>query len=296
MPKSNTWRALSALPALTPTPITKPAPVEKPTIFDKAREGELDKQLGQIHDRAEGKTEAALAQKEVPSAKLDSFDSAFAKTYDFLHSTEAEKSTQRDASKLVETVRENAKKFGVALDDQAALEAAMRLEERQSAEAVQAGERGPLADHMRSAFRDSSPVESAKWFSQVKANFEQDPIGTLAYLAAQTGMSPLQAAQAIAQRFGNQAPQQQQFQSRQQAEAAVMAMIDRVVPELENFSGLEGEIEEVLGSAAFKRTGNYESDLKAAYKEARRRDAKLSKDDRMEKSMRRIYDKNMKRA
>jgi hypothetical protein len=281
------------LEALGVNPNPEPAVEEKPGLFEKAREKELDDKLGKIHDRAENRTETVLAQKDVPSARVDDFDSAFAKTYDFLNAPEAEKATQRDASKLIETVRENAKRFGVTLSDEAALKAAMDLEREQGAEA--ASEIAPVADHMRSAFKDSSPVESAKWFSQVKANFDQDPIGTLAYLGSQTGMHPMQVAQAIAQRFGHQ-PQQQQYQSRQQAEAAVVAMIERVVPTLENFSGLEGDIEEVLGSDAFKRTGNYESDLKAAYNEARRRNAKLSSEQRIDKSLRRIYDKNMKRA
>jgi hypothetical protein len=199
-----------AAAGIDPGTVTENPAAEKANLFDKSREGELNKKLGQIHDRAENRTEAALAQKDVPSAKVDSFDDAFAKTYDFLNAPESEKATQRDASKLIETVRENAKRFGVTLSDEAALKAAMDLENQQVAAA--ASEHAPVVEHMRSAFKDASPVEGARWFSQVASNFRQDPVGTIAYLAGQTGMSAMQVAQQLAHRFGNQ-PMQAQPQS-----------------------------------------------------------------------------------
>jgi hypothetical protein len=97
-----------------------PPPPE--TIFDHKGDKELTKELGATFDRAEAREDAVIANKDVPSARVDSFDQAFERTFVYLNATPAEKATQRDASKLVETVRENARRFGLELDDQAAFD------------------------------------------------------------------------------------------------------------------------------------------------------------------------------
>jgi len=151
-----------------------------------------------------------------------------------------------------------------------------------------ATEFGPAAEHLRSAFKDSSPVESAKFFRDVKAAADQDLAGTIAWMSQQYGLHPLQLAQQIAHRFGNQPAQQQ---SHAQAVAAVEAEIERTSKTLENFDRYEDDILDVLNGKQFKRTGNAGADLRSAYREAVKRDAKLSRDERIDKTLRRAYDK-----
>src|SRR5262245_14399165 len=81
-----------------------------------------------------------------------------------------------------------------------------------------------------------------------------------------------------------------------QVEAAVESMIDRVSKSIGDFGQFEEDIIGVLGSENFKRSGNYETDLKNAYKQARRNDAKLSKEQKMDKTMRRAFDKAQRRG
>lgn len=250
-----------------------PSPKEtKPTLFEKSREAELDAKLGKIHDKAEALSDAALTAKDVPSAKADSFDDAFAKTYDFLNASPTEKATLKNANDLVSQVRENAKRFGVELSDAEAFKAALDLENSQ-----RPSEHAPVVDHMKAAFKDSTPAESAQWVRQVRESFDVDPVYTLAYLAEQAGMHPAQVAAQMYQRYAGQ-PMQQQAQpqyTQAQVEQHVQGIIDQVAPTLPDFGRHEDDIVELLTSGAVRRTGNPEKDMKAAWKEAVRLDSKL---------------------
>jgi hypothetical protein len=149
---------------------------EKTGLFERSRDQELTDKLAKVHE-GHGQEDAVIAAKDVPSAKVDSFDAAFEQTYEFLNSSEADKASRRDAAKLVATVKENAARFGVTLSDQDALAAAMKLEEQQAAEA--ASEHAPVVDDMRAVFRDATPAERSRFFRQTAEAFRQDPIGTL---------------------------------------------------------------------------------------------------------------------
>ena len=95
-------------------PATEKVVEDKPSIFDESREFELRSSLGKIYDRNQAKAEKAEELQVVPSILPgDSTQTAMEKTWDFLHASPQQRATQRDASKLVETVRENAAKFGV---------------------------------------------------------------------------------------------------------------------------------------------------------------------------------------
>jgi hypothetical protein len=146
---------------------------------------------------------------------------------------------------------------------------------------------------MRSVYPDQSPVESAKFFADIKRSADQDLPGTVAWMAQQYGMHPMQVAQAIAQRYANAPVPQQPFeqQSEQRSAAAIQSMIDHAATQLEDFTALEEDMIDLLNSGKVKRTGNYQKDFVAAYNTAKKRDAKLSNEQRMEKSMRRIYDR-----
>jgi hypothetical protein len=65
---------------------------------------------------------------------------------------------------------------------------------------------------------------------------------------------------------------------------------------LPDFGRHEDDIVELLTSGAVKRTGNPEKDLRNAWKEAARRDAKLTADEKLDKSLRRTYDRANRRG
>src|SRR5262249_60055689 len=56
----------------------------------------------------------------------------------------------------------------------------------------------------------STPQESARYFRQTAESFRADPVGTLAHLASQVGLSPSHLVQEIAARSAQQIMQPQQ--------------------------------------------------------------------------------------
>jgi hypothetical protein len=175
---------------------------EKPTLFEQ--DDKLTQEFAKAFEKAEAKSERADEGRINPGAKIeeaprDSFTKAFEQTYDFLNSTKAEKAERLEAHRLVEQVKENAERFGVTLTDEQALSKAMDLERQQAT-----NDFAPAVEHLKSAFRDSSPVESAKFFSGVKRDLDSDPVGTLSWIAGQYGLHPMALAQQVAARFGGQ--------------------------------------------------------------------------------------------
>jgi hypothetical protein len=53
---------------------------------------------------------------------------------------------------------------------------------------------------------------------------------------------------------------------------------------------------ELLNTGAVRRTGDPQKDLKSAWKEAVRRDTKLTADEKLDKSLRRTYDRANRRG
>jgi hypothetical protein len=268
---------------------SKDKPEDRPTLFEKASDAKLTENLGAIYDKAEAKADAADEAKTVPTV-VKNIDDAFEATWNHINSSPAEKAELRNANKLVETARQQAAKFGVTLTDAEAFKAALDLENAQRAE--EAAGHAPVVDHMRSVYPDQNPVESAKFFADIKRSADQDLPGTVAWMAQQYGMHPMQVAQAIAQRYGNAPVPQQSFeQSQQRTVAAVQSMLDQAAETLPDLAQFEDEMIEIINSKSFKRTGNYQKDFLSAYNTAKKRDGKLTADQKLEKSLRRTYDR-----
>jgi hypothetical protein len=188
-------------------------------------------------------------------------------------------------------VKANAARFGLELTPEQAFQAAMQLEREQLQDAR--SQDAPALDHLRSVYPDQSPVESAKFFADIKRSADQDLPGTVAWMAQQYGMHPMQVAQAIAARYANAPVPQQSFeQSQHRAEAAVQSMIDKAAETLPDFPQYEEDMEELLRTGKVKRTGDYSKDFMRAYETAKRRAAKLTPDEKLDKSLRRVYDKS----
>ena len=262
-------------------------PDSKPTIFDHSGDAKLTSEMGKIFDKSTGKAQLADEQKTVPSVQPgDSLDSAFEKTWDHLHSTETQKATIADAHKLVEQVRENAARFGVTLTDEQAMSKAMELEyvQQQEAKAEAGNPYNGAAEAMRSVYKDHDPNQTATWFAQVKQSFDSDPIAATAWAAEQYGLTPLQLAQQIYQRYG-----QQQNQPTQQDVARVQAMVEQEYAQNPRMEELGDDILAELKSS--KLTGDRAADLRRAVQKAEAKSRKRSTSDRLGRSMESIYDR-----
>ena len=250
-------------------------------------------------DKADAKSSADDDRTTIPGIKPtrtdlygnlqpgNSLDTAFEKTYDFLHAPKGEQQTQRDAHRLMEQVKANAAKFGVELDQNTALWACMELEQKQADEArAQAGnEYAPAAEAMRSVYQDQDPNQTATWFRDVKQSFDRDPVAATAWAAEQYGMSPLQLAQQIYQRYG-----QQQNQPTQQDVNRLYGIVEQAYSQNPRMAELEDDVVAELNSS--KRSGDPAADLRRAVQKAEQKNRKRSSADRIEKSMRASYNRS----
>ena len=268
-------------------------PESKPSIFDNDADAKLTKEMGKVYDKSTAKDDFILGKRDVPSAKADNFNSAFESTYKWLNETpKAEQERMRDASALVDQVRDNAKKFGVELTEQEAMARAMELEYTLAQEAKEAAGNpyNGAAEAMRSVYKDHDPNETAQWFAQVKQSFDQDPIAATSWAAEQYGLSPLQLAQQIYQRYG-----QQESQPTQADVGRVQNIVEQAFAQNPRLEELNDDILNELKSESFKRSGDAAADLRWAVKRAEAKNRKRSTGDKIDRSMNATYSRMNKR-
>jgi DNA-binding transcriptional regulator YdaS (Cro superfamily) len=252
---------------------------QKPTIFDHGSDDKLTKELGKIFDKSEGKIEALHEAKDVPSAKTDSFDQAFESTWDHLHASPQERATVQDAHKLVETVRANAKKFGVELTDQQAMEAAWKLEQEQAT--APSNEYAQAEEAIRQHYPNEKPADIARAYADMETRLRQNPVAGVAKIANRLGIHPMQLAQQIALQYSGQA------QPSAADEAAVRGIVEQVYAQNPRMEELQDDVYEALKSS--KLTGDHATDLRRAYAKAVAKDKKRSSADRMGRTMEQVY-------
>ncbi len=276
----------------------KPA-VEKPGLFEHGSDAKLTKSMERVYDKAEAKDDFLLGAKDVPSAKADSFDDSFEKTFDWIEKSEPERTTLRDARGLLDTVRENARKFGVELSDEQAMNKAMELEQQQAAEAKaqQADPWQSAAAEIQKYYPTAKAPEIAAEYAKLEGRFRQDPVAGFSEMANGIGVHPVQLAQAVIAR--HQHPQyqhyqqQQQQQDYQQAVAALTNLVEQQYAANPRMAELAEDVVAELASA--KRSGDPAADLRRAVQKAEQKNRKRSTSDRIDRSMNATFDRVIKR-
>jgi hypothetical protein len=262
-------------------------PESKPTIFDHSGDAKLTSEMGKIFDKSTGKAQLADEQKTVPSiTPATSLDDAFEKTAEHIYSSKEQRATVADAHKLVEQVRDRAARFGVKLDDAQAMEAAMKLEETlaQEAKAQAADPWQPAAQEISQHYPGQAPHEIARGYAQLETRLRADPVAGVAEIANGIGMHPLQLAQNIFQRYG-----QQQNQPTQQDVNRLYGIVEQAYSQNPRMAELEQDVLDELG--ATKRSGDPAADLHRAVQKAEAKNRKRSTSDRMDRSMNAAYDR-----
>jgi DNA polymerase III delta prime subunit len=240
----------------------------------------VEKTMSDVWDKLERQEEK---KPEMPSIEGGRIAERMERSHEWLHLSKAEKKLQSDAAKDVSEMKAIAEKYGVSLAEAEAI--------KQTELMKSANEHAPAVEHLRGAFSGSTPVESAKWFRDTTEAFRRDPIATLAHLGSQAGLHPMQVAQAIAQRYGNQ-PMQGQHQSNDAALAAMESTVAQFAEKNPRLNDLEDEVVGILQSDAFQRsTQPPQVKLKAALDVAMKRDKSGTLDEKLERSMRRIANK-----
>jgi len=115
---------------------------------------------------------------------------------------------------------------------------------------------------------------------------DANPAATLTWLASNYGLTP----QHLVQYWNSQQAQPQHHAA---YNAALEQEINRVASTLEDFDNHGDDILEIVEAMNRngKRSNNVINDLRSAYKEAVRRNSKLTPDQRTHKQMSRTYDR-----
>jgi hypothetical protein len=264
---------------ISTTGVNANPPPAKQTIFDHSADKKLSSELGAIWDKAEAREERKPVMPSIAGEKLAD---RVTRAHEWTLMTAAERRLESDASKDVSELKGLAEKYGVSVSEAEQI--------KQTSLMQSATEFGPAAEHLRSAFKDSSPVESAKFFSDVKRAADQDLPGTVAWMAGQYGMHPLQLAQQIAARYGQQPQQQHQPQGYDPAQLqALDTMIKDFSEKNPRLNDLENEVIEILQTETFANSNQpHLVKLKAALDVAEKRDSAGDLDQKLERSMRRV--------
>jgi hypothetical protein len=124
-------------------------------------------------------------------------------------------------------------------------------------------------------------------YAEIDRLVKADPVEGVKWIAEQSGMNPLQLAQQLAFRYGNQ--------------QAVMHNAERIVADwFENTPGakaVEADMVKAIESGAVKRTGHFAADLQNALRyvqgqqKQRKARAARSTDAKLRDSMEEIYDR-----
>ena len=275
----------------------KPAD-EKPGLFEHGSDAKLTKDLGKIYDKAEGKTEAILGAKDVPT-KVDGLDQGFEATYDWLHKPESERAVLRDAKGMVAEIKANAAKFGVELTDEQAMTKAWEMDhlQAQQDQANAANEWQPAAAEISKFYPNAKPSEIAAEYAKLEGRFRSDPVAGFSEMANGIGVHPVRLAQEVIARYQHPQYQQQQQQHRQQQyQQGVAALTNLVEQHYQQFPRMAELEEDVLAELnSTKRSGDPAKDLQAAYRRADAKNRKRSTSDRIDRSMNATFDRVNKR-
>jgi hypothetical protein len=254
---------------------TEPTPLTENKIRDE---------MSAVFDESEAAAEKVAELKMMPVVKTDNIDQTFEKTYEWLTASATEKAELRDASKLVDQVRDNAAKFGVTLTDADAMKAAMDLEQQQarSTPTIPA-ELQPALQTIKQAYPDRAPHEVVSRFAEIDNYVKRAPAEAAGWIYQQTtGQSPLELARQIA--AAHSPAEVQQHYALRDAETYVSAFLS-AHPDVDG-----DQVIEALGK--IQKTGDCGRDLRAAYdligeKPSRRGKPKQRS---MESRMRQVYE------
>jgi hypothetical protein len=271
----------------------QPTPVSTvPEQVDTAAfESSMGADMGAVFDKME-KADERQAHRESPlsppteaAQPKDNLSATFEKAYDYLSMPKAEQDKLAAERAQIDEIKKFAADHGIS------------LAEAQSLKGAQAA---PQPGQLPAEF--SKTVESAKalgysapfhevtqrW-ADIDAHIRKDPVQGVAWLASQFDMNPLQLAQQLAVRFGDQ--------------QVIMSNAERMIEDFfdrnPGSADLQDLMLEAVESGAVRRTGHMASDLQTAFNYAQRAAKKQGTAKRqgkhLDRTMREAFDRANRR-
>jgi hypothetical protein len=244
--------------------------------------------MGAVFDRME-KADDRQEHREGPLSPAtetappkDTLSATFEKAYDFIQMPKAEQDRLAEERAEIDGLKEFAKTHGISVAEAQALKGTQL--------AGQPGQLPPeyakLTESVKQLYPDDKPHEVFEQYAAIDKLVKSDPLSGIAWIAERTsGMNPLQLAQGLAIRFGDQTAIMHDAQS----------TIDQWMATNPQAAQLEGLMVEALESGAVRRSGHFTNDLEAAFKHAQksqkteRRNRKQGR--HLDRSLREVYDR-----
>jgi hypothetical protein len=244
----------------TPIPTdTTPAPASDGKSF----EASMDASMNAVFDRMENRAEKRDHVEAVvgPPAQVDataskSIDETFERTFDYLNMPKAEQQKLADERQRIDEIKKFAGEHNLSFAEAQAY--------KHSQQPGQPGQLPPelskSIESVRELYPSDEPSAVFEQYAAIDKMVKADPIHGIAWIAQQSGVNPLQLAQGLAVRYGDQ--------------TALMTNAERIIddwfgsnPDAAQFENL---MVEAIESGAVKRTGHMASDLEAAFKHAQK--------------------------
>jgi hypothetical protein len=262
-----------------------PAPLTDDAIRDE---------MGKVFDRIEARGEARNHRESpmAPPAPIEStankpFDESFQRTFDYLQMPKAERERLAMERAEIDALKEYAKTHDISLEAAHALKGGQHPSQPQPGQPPQIpAELAPAMESVKQLYGDKLPFhEAAKRYANVDAYLRKDPIDGLRYIGEQLGLSPLQLAQQLAVRFGDQ----------QLVMHNASGIVDQFFTDHPEAAQFESAMLEAVEKNAIRRTGSIATDLQAAlaYAQKQQRAERKSRKGgkHIERSMRQVWDR-----
>jgi hypothetical protein len=241
-----------------------------------ARDEQRRSEMGQVFDRLQAETskrshaEAILKPAEPTETngaqlKGATLRETFERRYDFLKMPPEERALKAVVRNEVDAVKAFAKEHGISPEQAEAMRQTAFGQQKAAPQIPP--ELHSSIESVRQIYPNQPFHEVANRYVEIDRLVKSDPVQGVAWIAEQFGMNPLQLAQALAMRFGDQ--------------TAIMSNATRLVDDFfvnnPEAAALEDGMLKAIESGAVKRTGSIANDLQAALSHAKRETSKVTR-------------------
>ncbi len=242
--------------------------------------------MSDTFDRMQAQGEREAARQTVPQIPAKDLDEAFQNTHAWLNKTESERRLFQEGRSGIEDVKARATAMGVEMSDKEAVAIALQLDQRQAqaAPAIPAELQASM-QAVRELYGDQVPFhQAAQRYAEIDKLVRSDPVEGVRWIAEQSGLNPLQLAQQLAMRYGNQQVVMQNAEN----------IISQYFESNPDASKYEAEILAAIEGGKIKRTGHITGDLHRAFQYASkqvRKAGKRSTESKFRSMMEAAYDR-----
>jgi hypothetical protein len=266
-----------------------------PADDGKSFESSMDSAMNSVFDKLEGKSdkqdhrEASLGPPTVVEESKDKLGDTFSKVYDYLEMSPQQQAQQAKERAAIDDIKQFAAEHNLSFAEAQSYKQGQEPNVQPGQQPQLAPELSKVAEATKALGYDAPFHEVVDRYNQIDRLVQSDPVQGVTWIAQQAGLNPLQLAQQIALRYGQ--------------ESALLGSAEHVVNDFFTDNADAAKLEDAMLAAVesgkVRRTGNVQADLEAAFKYAQRQAKKEGTAKRqgkhLDRSLSEIYDRMQKR-